>query len=183
MNEPARNGENAGVLQDSTQPDLENKRKQVEALVREMRWQQNLLLGILGGVAGAAVGAGIWAIITAVTQFQIGWMAVGVGFLVGFGVRWLGKGVDPVFGVVGAVLALLGCLAGNLLSVCIMISQNQGIALTDVLSRLDPSLAARIMSATFDVMDLLFYGIAIYEGYKFSFRQLTREELVRIAQN
>jgi len=29
-------------------------------------------------------------------------------------------------------------------------------------------------------MDVLFYGIAIYEGYKFSFRQLTQADLLKI---
>jgi len=29
-------------------------------------------------------------------------------------------------------------------------------------------------------MDLLFYGIAIYEGYKFSFRQIIEQELATL---
>ena len=33
------------------------------------------------------------------------------------------------------------------------------------------------MVATFSPMDLLFYGIAVYEGYKFSFRQVGPEDL------
>jgi hypothetical protein len=32
---------------------------------------------------------------------------------------------------------------------------------------------------TEDPMDLLFYGIALYEGYKLSFRQIGHEELER----
>jgi hypothetical protein len=38
----------------------------------------------------------------------------------------------------------------------------------DVLSKLDLSIAIRIMTATFSPMDLLFYAIGIYEGYRFS---------------
>jgi hypothetical protein len=34
-----------------------------------------------------------------------------------------------------------------------------------------------LMKATFSPIDLLFYGIAVYEGYRFSFRQVTPEEL------
>jgi hypothetical protein len=33
------------------------------------------------------------------------------------------------------------------------------------------------MTANFSPIDLLFYGIAIYEGYKLSFRQVTEDEL------
>jgi hypothetical protein len=36
------------------------------------------------------------------------------------------------------------------------------------------------MRATFNPMDLLFYGIAVYEGYRFSFREITKKDLIRI---
>ena len=37
-----------------------------------------------------------------------------------------------------------------------------------------------LLIETFDFMDLLFYGIAIYEGYRFSFRNMTEEERASI---
>ena len=81
----------------------------------------------------------------------------------------------------GAVLALLGCLLGNLLSVCIMISQQENIAMLSLISRLTPGIIAEIMKVTFHPMDVLFYAIAVYEGYKFSFRPIGEEELLRLA--
>ena len=36
------------------------------------------------------------------------------------------------------------------------------------------------MVETFHPMDLLFYGIAIYEGYRFSFRELLEDEIESI---
>jgi hypothetical protein len=51
-------------------------------VMQEWKADQNLSFGIVGGAVAAAVGATIWAIITAVTNYQIGWMAVGVGFLI-----------------------------------------------------------------------------------------------------
>jgi hypothetical protein len=33
------------------------------------------------------------------------------------------------------------------------------------------------MATTFSPMDLLFYGIAVYEGFKLSFRKITHEEI------
>jgi hypothetical protein len=137
-----------------------------------LRLQQNLPLGILGGALAAAVSAAIWAAITAATGFQIGWMAVGVGILVGLGVRVLGKGVDNSFRVAGAALALLGCAAGNLCAGCFVVAgaltEASGVPVSflDVLTT--PSIWAEIMQATFHPMDLLFYGIAVYEGWRFS---------------
>ena len=123
------------------------------------------------------MGAALWAVVTITTGYQIGYIAVAVGFLVGFAMRQFGKGTDQVFGVVGAVLALLGCGLGNLFSACAVLSQQEGIPFFDVLSVLDLEIISELMAATFSPVDLLFYGIAIYEGYKLSFHQLTAQDL------
>jgi hypothetical protein len=154
----------------------------LQTYVQEIKDNQNLSLGILGGIGAAVIGATIWAMITILTNYQIGWMAVGIGFLVGIGVRSLGKGIDLSFGAVGAALSLLGCLAGNLLTVCILISRQENIELFNLLSRLNPSVAVELMKVTFNPMDLLFYGIAVYEGYRFSFRRISEDELSRLTK-
>jgi hypothetical protein len=151
----------------------------------KLEWEQNLLLGILAGIAAAFVGASIWAVITVVTKFQIGWMAVGVGFLVGYAVRIFGKGISTPFGVVGALCALLGCLLGNLLSACGFIANGQGASVVDVVLSvlLQPALAFEILKVTFSPMDVLFYAIAVYEGYKLAFRQISQEELSSLTRS
>lgn len=135
-----------------------------------LRDEQNLLLGVIGGAVASLIGAGVWAAITVATQFQIGWMAVGVGVLVGLTLRHLGKGVDPIFGVAGAALSLFGCLLGNLLSVCGFVAAEMGISIFEVVARLNVSVATEMLIGTFSPIDLLFYAIAVYEGYKLSFR-------------
>jgi len=153
---------------------------EVQFALQQLRSQQSLVAGLGAGGLAAAVGAALWAAITVFTGYQIGWMAVGVGFLVGLAVRAAGKGIDPVFGVLGACLSLLGCAAGNLLAVCGLAAQQESMALLEVLSRLDADVVRQLMVATFSPMDLLFYGIALYEGYKLSFRQLAPDELSRL---
>jgi hypothetical protein len=151
-----------------------------QMMIEEIRSNQNLLLGALGDVIAAAMGAGGWAIITAVTNYQIGWMAVGIGFLVGVAVRLCGKGMDKIFGIVGAVLSLLGCMAGNLFVVCILLSRQEHIPFLDLLSRLNPEIVVELMQATFSPMDVLFYGIAVYEGYRFSLKRVPTEALGKV---
>jgi len=148
-------------------------------VVQRLRSEQNLGLGTVAGVAAAVIGAAVWAAVTVFTHYQIGWMAVGVGFLVGLAVRTLGKGVDRVFGIVGAGLALLGCLVGNFLATCGMVAQREDLAFLEILSRLDTRIIKKLMVAAFSPMDLLFYGIAVYEGYKLSFRQVSAEEMAK----
>lgn len=141
------------------------------ARVEEMRAEQNVAMAWVSGGAAAVLGATLWAVITVLTNYQIGWMAVGVGALVGVAIRHFGKGVDAMFGYIGAVWALLGCALGNLLTVCIIISRGEGVPLVDLLSQLTPGLAVELMSLTFSPIDLLFYALALQAGYKLSIRQ------------
>ena len=129
---------------------------------------ENLPMGFMAGLVAAAIGAGLWALVTIITGFQIGWMAVGVGFLVGWAVRVGGKGTHRAFGIMGALLALGGCAVGNLLTIIVVAARHFEIPLLAVFSRLTPDVVVQLMEATFSPMDLLFYGIAIYEGYRFS---------------
>jgi hypothetical protein len=128
----------------------------------------NLPMGFLAGLVAAGFGAAAWAGVTLATGYQIGWMAVGVGCLVGWAVRAGGKGTHATFGLLGALLALGGCAAGNLLAVIIMAARHFDVALLDVFSRLTPETMLGLMQASFKPIDLLFYGIALYEGWKFS---------------
>lgn len=149
----------------------------LQEYVRRRRDEQNLGLGLLGGLLGAIVGATLWGLITALTGYQIGWMAIGVGFLTGIGVRVLGKGIDPVFGIAGAVLSLAGCVVGNVLAAMIGVSMHQHIPFANIAAKMTPSIAWQILVAGFSPLDLLFYGFAIYFGYRYSFQGITAEEL------
>ena len=153
---------------------------QVQYLQQRLESQQNLALGGIGGFVAAVLGAGVWAGITVATGYQIGFMSIGVGFLVGFAVRTLGKGITSTFGVVGATFSLLGCSLGNLLAVTAMVASEQGVSFLDAVVQLNAGLIQELMIAFFNPMDLLFYGIALYYGYKLAFRQLTEEELQRM---
>lgn len=104
-------------------------------------------------------------------------MAIAVGFIVGYSVRYLGKGIDQVYGIMGAGLALLGCLLGNFFSLVGFAANAENLGYLETLSSIDYSLIPTIMTETFNPMDLLFYGFAVYEGYKFSFRPITEEEI------
>jgi hypothetical protein len=152
----------------------------LQAALQRIRSEQNLILAVLAGAAAALTGGCVWAVITVVTHFQIGWMAVGVGFLVGYAVKTFGKGINRSFGIVGAVWSLIGCAAGNLFTIVGTIANEQNIPIMSILEKLDLDIIASLMQATFNPMDVLFYGIAIYEGYKFSFRQLTQADLLKI---
>ena len=70
-------------------------------------------MAAIGGALGAGLGAAVWAGISIATDFEIGYVAVLVGFLAGMGVKLLSGGahgtplqvVAVVFAIVGLVLA------------------------------------------------------------------------------
>ena len=151
--------------------------RKLDNLMREVRSRQSLGTALIGGTVGALVGAGLWALVTVITEYQIGYMAIGVGFLAGFGVRLLGQGIDTQFRIAGASLALIGCLIGNLVSVAWFLSRELQVPFTKVMANLDLGAIFTLMKATAHGMDVLFYGIALYVGWQFSLRPLTGEEL------
>jgi hypothetical protein len=169
--------EEMAVPAQKTEPQIDQF--ELENSLRKLKSEQNLGLGIVGGVVGMLVGAILWAIITAVTDYQIGYMAIGVGLLVGAGVRFFGKGFDSSFGFVGAVFALAGCVLGNVLAVVIIVAQEYEIPILDLLLSLDLEIVVEFLKVTFTPMDLLFYALAIYAGYRYAFRRVTREDLLR----
>ena len=115
------------VLPEQTVESLSNDRR-----LQEMRDNQNFVFGIAAGAGAALLGAVLWAVITAITNYQIGWMAVGVGALVGIAIRSAGKGVDNSFGFAGALIALLGCVVGNFLTIVIVISRQESMSTMEI---------------------------------------------------
>jgi hypothetical protein len=157
--------------------DTGNDASQIEYLRQRLESEQNLPLGVVAGTMASLAGAGVWAGVTVATNYQIGFMAIGIGFLVGFAVRSLGKGITNIFGIISGALSLLGCALGNLLTVSAMVAAQEGIPFMSVIGQLNPALIQELMVAFFGPMDLLFYGVALYYGYKLAFRQLTDLDL------
>jgi hypothetical protein len=132
--------------------------------------EENLLFGILAGALAAIIGAAIWMGITVMTGMHVGYVALGVGALVGLTVRFVGNGRGMIFGIIGAVLTLLGCLGGEILTVVQLASTPQH-NFYDTLTTID---LTQLLNNIFDRMNpimYLIYAISIFEGYKLSIRK------------
>jgi hypothetical protein len=130
----------------------------------------SLLFGFIGGAVGALVGAIIWGLFTAITKWEIGWIALGIGALTGMGVRYFGNGHDPRFGAIGAILAGIGCFVGNVLAIYFMAVSLRPDLAGRILQHID--VLIQVMGANMTFIDGLFYLIAIYEGFKFAMRPI-----------
>jgi hypothetical protein len=152
----------------------------LQRFLSQMRDEQNIVMGVLGGAVGAAIGAVLWTAVTTLTNYQIGYMAIAVGFLAGFGVRFFGKGIDKIFQYAGAALSLVGCLAGNLLVIIVFVSKESGMPFMEVASRLNLEVIIKLMRAAFNPIDLFFYFLAISIGYKISLRKVPEDQLKKL---
>jgi len=169
--------------EDSTVTEHEVER--LKEMYDELLANQSFIKGLLAGSITAVVCAGIWGAVTVITGYQIGYMAVGVGFLVGHSVRLAGKGMTMKFQILGAVLALIGCVAGNLVSFGAIIAEDQGAPLVASLLAIftSPLLAFELLKLTTQPIDFLFYGIAVYQGYRFACYSLSEEQVAEVFQN
>jgi hypothetical protein len=160
MNE-AQNGDALAVAEDAVVTnDIVAPETQIPAA------KPRLVPAIGAAAAAAGIGAAVWAAVTVATNYQIGWMAVGVGFLVGLAVKKAARRGSQEVAVVAAAFALLGCALGNLLSACGFLAKEESMGFFEVVARLEPGMAFSLMQAMFHPMDILFYGIAIYEAFK-----------------
>src|SRR5688572_4564381 len=140
---------------------------------RQLKKHQDLSYAIVGGAAAAFIGAIVWAVITVSTEYQIGYMAIALGFFVGISVRFFGSGVDLIYQIIGALWALVGCMLGNLFSQVGFIANAESLGYFETLTYLNFDLIGTILLESFNPMDLIFYGIAVYEGYRFSIRPVS----------
>ncbi|GEM_PF-866827 len=142
-------------------------------LLAQLRTKQDFPRAVIGSLLVAVTGALLWALFSLVSGAGVNSMAIGMGFLVGSTVHMFGQGVDRSFGRLGAGMAAFGCLLGTCLATWMLVAREAGVSLATVLSHLGFAGMASATIARAHPLDIILYGIAIYEGYIFSFRRLT----------
>jgi hypothetical protein len=127
----------------------------------------NVVLAIVAGLVAAAIGAGIWMAVEVTFKLQIGYVAIAIGALVGLAIRTLGHGTHVIYGVIGAVLTLVGCLGGEILSHLYLTSTAQQ-SMYDLARSTDYVQTVQGIFTKMDPIGYLIYGLGIFEGYKLS---------------
>ncbi len=130
-----------------------------------------LSVALAGGVTAALAAALVWALITMATGYHAGWMAMGMGLLIGGAVRTTARGEDRSFGYLSAAVWILGCLLGSFLSVCALLAGQESLSPVYVLTYIcnKPAMIPGMMIGTFYFLDPLFWGVGICAAYRLSF--------------
>ena len=124
----------------------------------------NLTAGVLAAIAGALVGAIAWAVLVFVTDYKIGFAAVGVGALAGFLAGRVGGGA-PQLPVIAAVIGLLGCVAGDVFIASHALAEVSGLSSFTLLTS-HTRIVWEVYKEEFDVLTLVFYGIAASAAFR-----------------
>src|SRR5687768_7822913 len=133
----------------------------------------SIIGALIGALVGALVGVIIWTAIVYVSEYQLGWAAIILGFLVGGGaVLFSGRKHGILIALIAIVIALAGIGAAKYASFYFIgikdVSDPFNVtALMDTVRTLppfDPSISPLVISdiqADFDAMDILFVALAV----------------------
>ena len=139
--------------------------------------EQNLLLALVAALVSSLIGSFIWMLITVLLHMHIGYVALGIGLLVSYSVRYMGKGLTPIYGVIGAVATLVSCILGEFAATIVLILENENGSFLDFLNDVSFSMILEASLMHTGPITWFIYAIGIYEGYKFSKRTFSHEEL------
>lgn len=128
----------------------------------------NLPMALIGGTAAMIVGAILWGLISVTTGYQVGYVAIAVGFLVGISVRFFGRGITLEYGIIGGAFAFLGTFLGNIFSIIALGAGELGTSYLGLFDFVSMGQIFEIYMENFSFMDLVFYAIAISSGFKVS---------------
>ncbi|MER7494803.1 hypothetical protein ABT033_19615 [Streptomyces pharetrae] len=123
----------------------------------------NVVLGVVAAVVVALLTAGVYGAIVGATEYEIGYAAVGVGFLVGFATGRIG-GSNPVLPVISAVLSLGAVYLGQLIGIAVLGAELAGISFTEMfIDHFD--LITEGWKETADAMTFLFLAIGAFVAF------------------
>ncbi|MER6243210.1 hypothetical protein ACFY3E_29775 [Streptomyces griseorubiginosus] len=125
--------------------------------------RNNLGLGLVAAFVAAVVAAGVYGAIIGLTKHEIGWAAVGVGFLVGLAAGRVG-GRNPVLPVASAVLSLGSVYVGQLVGEAMIVAKDTPLSFSELFFQHFDVLQEG-WKAGADPLTFVFFAIAAYVAF------------------
>lgn len=166
-------------LEISTPMNDEEKQKNYE-LADKLISEQNFAAAVIIGAVATLLAAAAYGIMVVTWAFSYGFVAAGVGIVIGLSMQFLGRGVSMKFAVVAAVYAITGCVLGNLFRVIIELASANATTLIDVLPNSSLSVLAERSVSNLSFVDLVYWFVAVVCAVFFARRPLSRSERLAI---
>lgn len=123
----------------------------------------NVGLGLAAALVAALAAAGVYGVVIGLTKHEIGWAAVGVGFVIGLAAGKLG-GRNPVLPVVSAVLALGSVYLGQLVGEAMIGAKQVGMSFGKLFFD-HFGLVQEAWKAEADPLTFVFFAIAAFAAF------------------
>lgn len=150
-----------------------------QAARRQPATATNVVGGFLGGLVAAVLATAMWYGVVVVTQYQIGLVAIAVGFIVGYGVvLGANRRGSVVLVPISVILTLLALVASEYLIVAHFVGQEfaaEGLSI-DVLQPPDFIIGVVTDSLQADPLTLAFWAIALFQAFAIPSRAIGRAD-------
>lgn len=127
-----------------------------------------ILSGVVAGILAAFIATIIYALYPFLFGIQLSFLAIGVGFIVGFAISKFSGGKSHILGIVGASLSLASCVMGDVLSTIAIYSYQNNAPFFEILATINFSTITSILPQIVGIENVLFYLLAMLIGYALS---------------
>lgn len=145
-------------------------------LARKLLEEQNFKVAIFAGTIAAILAAGIYAAVGVVAAYAVAFMSVGVGIIVGFTIQYLGRGVQTKFVVLASILAVVGCILGNVFALLLLQARQSFQTPLDIALRIRPERMLDFVLSTMHPVDPVYWLMAVAAAAYLAKRPLSRAE-------
>ena len=148
-------------------------RQVAEAVKQEAFSPASLIPALVGGVVAALIGGAVWAGIVVLTDYEVGFIAWGIGALCGFAVVMASNGRKGVpLQIVAVATAMLGIVIGKYFSFYHFLKQylaeEEGAEAAQQVSLFSMGLVqyfVQTLPGMLGLYDVLFFGLAILTAW------------------
>lgn len=123
----------------------------------------NVALGLVGAVVAAVAAAALYGMVIGLTKHEIGWAAVGVGFVIGLAAGRLG-GRNPLLPVAATLLALGSVYLGQLVGEAMIGADQLDLGFSEVFFQ-HFGVVQDAWKETADPLTFLFFAIAGWAAF------------------
>ncbi|MFE0649061.1 hypothetical protein ACFVZH_10780 [Streptomyces sp. NPDC059534] len=125
--------------------------------------RDNVALGLVAALVAALVSGGVYGAVIGGTEREIGWAAVGVGFLVGLAAGKVG-GRNPVLPIAAGVLSLGAVYLGQLVGISILAAKELHVSASDLFFQEFGTLMEAWNEGK-DPLTFLFFALAAFAAF------------------
>jgi hypothetical protein len=151
------------------------------AIAEKLIAEQNFAAALVAGAIATLFAAVAYGIVVATWGFSYGFMAAGIGVVVGLSMGLPGRGITRKFSVVAAAYTLIGCVLGNLVLRIVNMSEASATSPLDVIQGSSLSALAQWSVAGLTLIHLVFWFVAVAAAVFLAKRPLSRSQRLAIA--